>query len=150
MKFAMMIWIIPFLLVGCGKDSDSSDDSSDVVGEAMSASDLFFATITWDPVAPKAGNTETSTAHVMLKSPDKELFTGVVSLDAFRLDMPAMGHGTNEDDQKIMPHEEMVGHFMVTGIHFSMAGEEGGWVANIAATVDGKSDTAKILVPAVN
>ncbi|MFK7873701.1 MAG: hypothetical protein AB8C84_11155 [Oligoflexales bacterium] len=131
-----------FVVVSCGGEESLSPFPE--LDEATSVNQLFHAQLKW--AGSLKSGVSTNAVHVTLLDKDKAALTGNVALSAFTLTMPAMGHGTIETDQTIMAHTDSVGHFMVSGINFMMAGDAGAWVATVAATVNGTTDVATVTV----
>ena len=109
-------------------------------GEGSSAkSGAFAVKLIWDsPV----------TANAYLRA--RLLFLGKdhrpaqsVSLTTFDPRMPAMGHGTDTQDQKFLPVPDHPDQAQVEQVYFIMGGA---WEVTVAATVDGVADVAKVHV----
>lgn len=143
--------MLAIVLSGCGPftKAKSAGSSPDKIGEAKSENGTYLATISWDPAQLKGGNSVNNTALVVVQGPTNVSLTGDVQLTAFHPEMPAMGHGTNEADQVITPKVGEVGHFVVSGVHFSMAGSEGEWVVAMTVSINGTPDVAKVPLPVV-
>jgi len=138
-------------LSGCGLGAGSAgeDAGPKTIGEALSGRGVYYATLTWEPAQLKAGNHVNNMARVTIHDPTNQPLASAVTLIGFHPQMPGMGHGTNEADQVISAVDDAVGRYVVSGVHFSMAGAESEWVVTINAAVAGTEDTAEVPLPAV-
>jgi hypothetical protein len=150
MEKCSYLLVLMLATVACGARDGSRDDAtSPSIGEADSENGVFRASLSWQPASLKAGNGTSNTGHVAITALSGEPLSGDVELTGFHPEMPAMGHGTNEDDQRIETDGTAPGRFVVTGVHFSMAGGEGEWVVKLYASVEGKEDLARVALAEV-
>jgi hypothetical protein len=71
-----------------------------------------------------------------------------LSLNSFKLFMPAMGHGSIKTDKLILTQDlEDTSSWKVQQIYFSMPGGAGDWVVDLAVSACGISDKFRVVIP---
>ena len=130
-----------FLILGCDNGSNSNIALSEF-DEGSSLSNVFYSKLKW--TSSLISGESTSSVEIQILNTDQSDLTTTSQLNEFHLSMPAMGHGTPEEDQKITDDGNNI--YTVSGIHFMMAGDAGSWSAAVTATVDGRQDVAHITI----
>ncbi|MBM4252360.1 MAG: hypothetical protein FJ146_10350 [Deltaproteobacteria bacterium] len=136
LKSLVLITFFGLQTVHCGPQSQTATASA-----ANGSSTLQHYTAKLDWQSPLAARTAVSARLTFLGSAGAPAQS--VSGIKFTPWMPSMGHGTSTADQRITAVAGTSHEFLVTGIFFSMGGD---WEIQLAATVDGQSDSATIAV----
>lgn len=117
----------------------------DLTGYTASAAGTFHVKIEWS--APlKAGSLDNKATVTFVNEHAEAL---PLKLNAFKLFMPSMGHGSSKSDQMVLTQDkEKTNVWSVANIYFSMGGASGDWVVDVEAGGCGSSDKARVSIPA--
>jgi hypothetical protein len=129
----------------CGASHGSMGLHGDLSGYTMSAEGRFHVKVEWS--SPLRAMSLENKATVSFVNEHAEALP--MKLTAFKLFMPAMGHGSNKSDQMVLSQDPEQSHvWKVEQIHFSMGGGAGDWVVDIEGSACGVSDKARVVIPA--
>ncbi len=150
MRLFISLLLAASLFTACGSSSD--DDNSEGTKQASDAQasekGTFLASMLWnEPLKPSRDTVRNSGVLTITKKDGS--VPAAVEITGFHPKMPGMGHGTSEADQKLTLVAGTTNKFDVTGVHFIMGGGAGEWVVEIAANVDGETDSITLPIPEV-
>lgn len=161
MRYAFIYFLLA-LAISCGDDSSdsdqpqmanhsdhhSNDQDTDSNMEATSADGSLKVKLNHDPSPLKAGSLYTF--HIQFLDANDQPYASDLHVDKFEPFMKSMNHGANNPDLgKPMAHGDTTGHYMVENVRFSMSGEAGSWVIELAITRDGQTEELSVALPEV-
>ena len=176
MKHVVCIALLGMFTWACDKSEDSNKSSADVaatsndhnhgdhyhgdhnhgdqeMGEAgnlvNSKNSLAAAKLSFETESDTISAGTSYMASVKFFDAEGNMIEGVTVTDITPW-MVTMGHGTNEEGLDFHKHAEAGHHWMITGLQFSMPGNEGEWVIKVSIDFGEGQDEVHIPVAQVN
>jgi hypothetical protein len=128
----------------CPAAAESMGLHGDLTGYTPSTDGKFHVKVEWS--SPLKAASLDNKATVSFVNEHAEALP--LTLQSFKLFMPAMGHGSSKSEQIVLTqHAEHAHMWSVEQIYFSMGGAAGDWVVDIEAGGCGALDKARVLIP---